>query len=150
MRGKTPMSDFSLSPPTPPTTPAVQVVAWVGILVITLEWVIQFLGHERGLDWDRLPTVGAHESGVLGNILINFSCTAVIPSWINSKRASVNTNTVIWGSFGLGTALLTAVAVFGAAAASFPIVGGQQSDLLSILVVPKRNWVVTNVCAYVG
>ncbi|KAG0298133.1 hypothetical protein BGZ98_000306 [Dissophora globulifera] len=96
----------------------VQLVSFVLILLIVLQWIVTFFIH--GLDTALVPTVGSDISQTFGNILFNYAFITTVPSWANAKQPSVSIHkTVSWG-VGITTIIYVMVAILGGMAYQIP------------------------------
>ncbi|KAG0312432.1 hypothetical protein BGZ99_009523 [Dissophora globulifera] len=96
----------------------VQLVSFVLILLIVLQWIVTFFIH--GLDTTLVPTVGPDISQTFGNILFNYAFITTVPSWANAKQPSVSIHkTVSWG-VGITTVIYVMVAILGGMAYQIP------------------------------
>lgn len=57
----------------------VQIVSFMCLLAITIEWIWQF--RSMGLERGDPPAVGDEFSNLFGNVLFNFAFVLTIPSW---------------------------------------------------------------------
>ncbi|KAJ3227041.1 hypothetical protein HDU81_006955 [Chytriomyces hyalinus] len=89
----------------------VQMAAFVMTCVIAAEWIAQS-GIKMGLTGvaalkPLIPDAAAAFAQNLGPIILNFSCTIFVPSWINLKSKNVNAHNTVW------LCMLMAVAAYG-------------------------------------
>ncbi|KAJ3028115.1 UNVERIFIED_CONTAM: hypothetical protein HDU68_002436 [Siphonaria sp. JEL0065] len=84
----------------------VQIIAFVVTLVVAAEW---FVESTFTLEKHRVQPVSLSSAfaNLLGPIILNFSCTLFVPSWINMKHKNVNAQRTVW------VTMLTAVFLFG-------------------------------------
>ncbi|KAJ3202388.1 hypothetical protein HDU82_007381 [Entophlyctis luteolus] len=70
--------------------------SFVCMLLICAEWLLQSMAHFNKIT--PLPAVGMTKNfaHLLGPIILNFSCTIFVPSWINVKKKSVNAQRSVW------------------------------------------------------
>ncbi|KAJ3228665.1 hypothetical protein HDU78_009616 [Chytriomyces hyalinus] len=78
----------------------VQMAAFVMTCVIAAEWIAQS-GIKMGLTGvaalkPLIPDAAAAFAQNLGPIILNFSCTIFVPSWINLKSKNVNAHNTVW------------------------------------------------------
>ncbi|KAI1319074.1 hypothetical protein EDD11_004963 [Mortierella claussenii] len=96
----------------------VQLVSFVLILLIVLQWIVTFITH--GLDTSLVPAVGSDISQTFGTILFNYAFITTVPSWANAKQPNVSIHkTVGWG-VGITTTIYVAVAILGGMAYHIP------------------------------
>ncbi|KAF9435685.1 hypothetical protein BGZ76_005730 [Entomortierella beljakovae] len=96
----------------------VQLVSFVLIIFIVLQWIVTFFIH--GLDTSLVPVVGPDISQTFGTILFNYAFITTVPSWANAKQPSVSIHkTVGWG-VGITTTIYIAIAILGGMAYHIP------------------------------
>eukprot|EP00301_Raphidiophrys_heterophryoidea_P019168 c4141_g1_i2.p1 GENE.c4141_g1_i2~~c4141_g1_i2.p1 ORF type:complete len:363 (+),score=60.92 c4141_g1_i2:573-1661(+) len=119
----------------------VQMAAFLGLVLVVIEWVVQF--HAHGFDWSLLPPLTSDQTGVFGSVLFNFAFITTIPSWVNEKHVSVDIGSSIWLSTSFGSTIFVVVGLFGALSYRF-----REEDLLTVLVDDPNAFPITKTCVY--
>ena len=67
--------------------------------VSTCEWLISIgviASYLYGLKSSNVPVIGTNFATVVGPVLLNLAFTQIVPSWVNIKSKSVNTQNTVW------------------------------------------------------
>ncbi|KAI9335488.1 hypothetical protein BDR26DRAFT_822498 [Obelidium mucronatum] len=108
----------------------VQIAAFVVTLIVSAEW---FVESTFTLNKSRVQPISLSPAfaSLLGPIILNFSCTLFVPSWINLKRKSVNAQMTVW------VTMFSAVLLFGIIGV-FPALAFDDLKLLTASDTPKN------------
>jgi hypothetical protein len=71
----------------------VQFISIVYLVTVAFSWVI--LACLNGLTPSKVPMIGHDVSGVLGNVLFNYTLANTVPSWCNATVFYIQFNTSI-------------------------------------------------------
>lgn len=74
-----------------------QVIAFMVLLVNSVQFVIQFL-LSNSFSFDNVSLWGDSWDTLFGVVLFNFALVIAIPAWLYERRPSVDVPTVIHGS----------------------------------------------------
>mmetsp|Transcript_34741 Transcript_34741/g.55878 ORF Transcript_34741/g.55878 Transcript_34741/m.55878 type:complete len:606 (-) Transcript_34741:301-2118(-) len=113
----------------------VQVVSFIGLVVICTAWVV-FFGLE-GIDASLCPSF-ASNSAAFGYVFFNYSFVITVPSWINEKRPDVTVSSLIWNTTFIGMLFFLLVGILGSMAQKYD----GDADLLTVLTgKEKATWI---------
>lgn len=88
-----------------------QVVGFIILLIISLQFVVQF--SMNGLDFSSASMWGTDWSELFGVVLFNFALVICIPAWLYERDPHVDVPTVIHGSSILSTILYMSIGILG-------------------------------------
>lgn len=120
----------------------VQIAADVFLVVVTVDFLVTFILH--GLDFSKIPAVGADQSQVLGNIMSNFAFITTIPSWCSEKKSDVSVHKSVWSATIISSISFFILGFFGALSFNFP----PDSDVLSVINHSSYANIFTKILSY--
>jgi len=89
-----------------------QVVGFVVLIVISLQFVVSFLMN--GIDFSNVSMWGEDWSDMFGVILFNFAVVIVVPAWLYERKPDVNVHSALTNSSLIGFVLYILVGGLGA------------------------------------
>jgi len=116
-----------------------QIVGFVVLIVLSLQFIISFLLH--GVSLSNVTLWGHDWSDLFGVTLFNFAVVIAIPAWLYEKKETVNVNSAIHSSSILGFILY--VLLGGLGALTMPNV---SENMLQTMVAGEFG-VTTRICS---
>ncbi|KAG0344989.1 hypothetical protein BG004_004036, partial [Podila humilis] len=119
-----------------------QLVSFILILLIVLQWIITFFQH--GLDPTLVPAVGPDISQTFGTVLFNYAFITTVPSWANAKKPSVSIHKTLGWSVSITTVVYLCVAIIGGMAYEIPA----NSSLIQAINSAPNASILSQVTGY--